>query len=175
VRYPLTILNLTEATYKCTYGRGCDGICCNEGRPLVYPDEIERLEANRHKFLPLLRTKARAVVGRKGFVTARRRLGERVVRHADGWCVFFNQGCVLHRLGEAEGDKLLYKPCVCSLFPIQTDGHGDWYVRQRGYKAEKWNLFCLDPRTSSGPAADSLRDEIALAGRFEEEYQAARR
>jgi hypothetical protein len=173
MRHSLTIVNLSEATYECTYGRGCDGICCSEGRPLVYPEEIARLNANLHKFLPLLRPEARARIDKAGFLTDRRRLGERVARAVNGWCVFFNQGCVLHRVGAAEGDKFLYKPCACSLFPIQADGKGNWYVRQHGYKSEKWDLFCLDPKNSARRASESLGDEIALAQRFEDEYRAA--
>ena len=141
----LPIVNLTEARFECTYGRGCDGVCCQSGRPLIYPEEIAKLDANLEKFLPLLRPEARACVEKKGYLTDRRRLGERMARHAGGWCVFFNQGCVLHKVGAAEGDKLLYKPAVCALFPIQQDEHDRWYVRQKGYKREKWDLFCLDP------------------------------
>src|SRR5262249_56732251 len=96
----------------------------------------------------------------------RGRPGEPTVRKADGWCVFFNQGCVLHRCGAAEGDKFKYKPAVCSLFPIQQDEHDQWYVRQKGFKKEKWDLFCLDPKTSSVPARESLQEELALAERF---------
>lgn len=98
MEHPLKILNLSEARYECTYGRGCDGICCREGRPIVYPEEIERIDANLHKFLPLLRGVARAAVKRVGYLS-RRRLGHPVVRNAGGWCVFFNEGCVLHKAG----------------------------------------------------------------------------
>ena len=38
-----------------------------------------------------------------------------MMRVVDGWCVFFNQGCVLHKLGASEGDKFRYKPAPCSL------------------------------------------------------------
>ena len=78
-------------------------------------------------------------------------------------------GCVLHRLGEEDGDKFLYKPSVCSLFPIQRGDDDRWYVRQKGYRKEKWDLFCLDPHSTSIPAATSLREEIALARRFDDE------
>ena len=173
MEHSLPILNLAEARYECTYGRGCDGICCREGRPIVYPEEIERIDANLHKFLPLLRAAARGLIRRKGYVSRRRRLGLPMVRNAKEWCVFFNEGCVLHKVGHAEGDKFRYKPSVCSLFPIQSDDDGNWYVRQHGYKHEKWDLFCLDPQNSPAPAADSLREEIALAQHFEDEYQTA--
>ena len=54
MKVTLPVLNLEKATYECTYGRGCDGICCMEGRPIVYKDEIARLDANLEKFMPLL-------------------------------------------------------------------------------------------------------------------------
>lgn len=169
--FEFTIINLQQARYECRYGRGCDGHCCREGRPLVYADEIERINANLEKFLPQMRPEARTRVEQRGYLTARRRLGERVMRNARGWCVFFNNGCVLHRVGEAEGDKFRYKPAVCALFPIQRDEHDRWYVRQKSFKREKWDLVCLDPASTNVPAAESLQEEIALARRFAEEAQ----
>src|SRR5258708_5403239 len=38
------ILNLAEARFECTFGRGCDGVCCRNGRPIVYPEEGARLD-----------------------------------------------------------------------------------------------------------------------------------
>jgi hypothetical protein len=169
----LPILNISTARYECTYGRGCDGICCREGRPLVYPEEIERLDAQLEKFLTAMRAEARKVVESKGYLSSRRRLGQRIMRNSQGWCVFFNQGCILHQLGAAEGDKFRYKPAVCSLFPLQQDEHDRWYVRQKGYKSEKWNLFCLDPAPDTAPAAESLLEEIALAKSFHDEAHRA--
>ncbi len=166
------IINVDQARFECIYGKGCDGICCKQGRPLVYPEEMECIDANLHKFLHLMRPDAQAAVKRRGYLSRRRRFGQRLMRSAGGWCVFFNQGCVLHRVGAAEGDKFRFKPAVCSLFPIQQDKHDQWYVRQKGFKREKWDLFCLDPRSSTMPAAESLRDEIALARRFSEEADA---
>ncbi len=173
MEHSLPILNLAEARYECTYGRGCDGICCREGRPLIYSEEIERLDANLHKITPLLRPEAQTVIRRKGYLSLRRRLGHPILRNVKEWCVFFNKGCVLHKLGDAEGDKFRYKPAVCSLFPIQSDDDGNWYVRQHGYKKEKWDLFCLDPQNSTVSATESLREELSLAQHFEDEYQAA--
>jgi hypothetical protein len=169
----LPILNLATATYQCTFGSSCDGICCREGRPLIYPDEIERIDAELDRFLPLLRPAASGAIARRGYLTKRRRLGERMIRNADGWCVFFNQGCVLHRVGEAEGDKFRYKPAVCALFPIQQDENDRWYVRQHGYKRERWDLFCLDPKNTTVRAAESLSAEIALAALFDAQARAA--
>ena len=163
----LPVVNLGEARFECTYGRGCDGVCCREGRPLLYKEEIERLDRDLSRIAPLLRPEARAALRRRGYATHRRRLGERVARNAGGWCIFFNRGCVLHRLGAEEGDRFRYKPAVCSLFPIQSDDHGNWYVRQKGYKGEKWDLFCLDPANTRKPAAESLVAELWLARSFE--------
>jgi uncharacterized protein DUF3109 len=170
-RTSLQVLNLAEARYECTYGRGCDGVCCQEGRPLVYPEEIDLLQKNLKRLWPLLRPEVRRFIERKGFLTSRRRLGERTVRKVAGWCAFFNQGCVLHKVGALEGDPFKYKPAVCALFPIQMDDKDRWYVRQKGYKGEKWDLFCLDPASTSVPAAESLGAELALAQRFDDEIK----
>jgi hypothetical protein len=69
----------------------------------------------------------------------------------------------------AEGDQFRYKPRICALFPLNGDKQDRWYVRQKGFKKEKWDLFCLDPSASSVPASASLQEEIALARRFTEE------
>jgi Fe-S-cluster containining protein len=166
-RTALPLLNAKEATFECTYGRGCAGICCQNGRPGLYENEIELLEANLWKVLVHLRPAARAVIEEQGLVTRRIRGGTPLVPVVDGWCAFFNDGCVLHKLGAAEGDKHRYKPIQCSLFPLLPDEDGNWYVRQQGYKGEPWNLFCLAPGNSSVPAVESLREELALAARIE--------
>jgi hypothetical protein len=174
MRSPLPVINLNEARFQCTFGKGCDGVCCREGRPLVYPAEIENLSANLYRFLPFMRPEASAAVQNSGFLAPqRRRLGERVMRVVGGSCIFFNEGCVLHKVGAGEGDKFRYKPSICALFPIQQDSHDRWYVRQKNYKRERWNLFCLDPRDCAVPAAESLREEIALAQRFDDEQKAS--
>jgi hypothetical protein len=171
----LPIVNLAESTYECTFGRGCDGICCRNGRPPVYPDEVERIEDNLEKIKAEMRSEAVAVLERQGFLSQRRKLGLPMLRVVDGWCVFFNNGCVLHKVGAAEGDKFRYKPAPCALFPLVRDEKSDgWYIRQKGYKGEKWNLPCLDPQASSVPAAVSLRDEIELAVRYAAEGEASR-
>jgi len=162
----LPILNLEGARFECTFGRGCDGICCRNGRPPVYAEEAGLIAANLPKFLPELRPEARAVVGKSGFLSRRRKLGQQMMRVAGRWCVFFNQGCVLHRAGAAEGDKFRYKPAACGLFPLAKDERDRWYVRQKGVNGEIWDLFCLDPVASPIQAADSLREEIALARRY---------
>lgn len=162
----LPVLNLSEAKYECIFGRGCDGICCQNGRPGLYPDEVERLDANLEKFLPELRPEARQLIEKAGYLSKRRKGGLPMLRVVDGWCIFFHQGCVLHKVGGAEGDKLHYKPAACALFPLARTEAGDWYVRQHGIQDEEWDLFCLDPKASPVPAAESLRDEIRLAERY---------
>ncbi|HEY7676490.1 MAG TPA: DUF3109 family protein [Candidatus Methylomirabilis sp.] len=171
----LHIVNLKEARFECTYGRGCPGICCRNGRPPVYAEEIERISARLDTFLPLLRPAARALVRRAGYVSRRRKTGLPMLRVSEGWCVFFNQGCVLHSAGAAGGDKLRYKPAACALFPLTKDENDRWYVRQRGFKGEGWDLFCLDPKASTPPAAESLREEVELAQRLDGEPVAVQR
>jgi Fe-S-cluster containining protein len=173
----LPVVNLASSTFECIYGRGCDGICCQNGRPGVYPDEDERIDKNLHKFLPELRPEARELIEKEGYVSNRRKGGLPMLRVVQGWCVFFNRGCVLHKVGAAEGDKYRYKPAPCALFPLARKENGDWYVRQIGVEDEDWDVFCLNPATSNLPAAESLREEIALAARYtaEQEAEAAAR
>ena len=54
---PLQVSNLKEARFECTFGRGCDGICCRDGRPLVYEDEIARIRENLPRLLPMMMPK----------------------------------------------------------------------------------------------------------------------
>ena len=154
----LPIVNLAEAKYECTFGRGCEGICCKNGRPPVYSEEAELLDANLDKFKEHMRPEAVAVLEERGYLSQRKKSGLPMMRVVGGWCIFFNQGCVLHKVGAAEGDKYCYKPASCALFPLSRDDQDQWYIRQRGYKKEDWNLFCLDPDTSSVPAAQTLRE-----------------
>jgi Fe-S-cluster containining protein len=165
----LPVINLAEAKYECIFGRGCDGICCQNGRPGVYPEEVERIDAHLAMFLPELRPEARALVEKEGYLSARRRLGLPMLRVIGGWCVFFNKGCTLHKVGASEGDVFRYKPAACALFPLAKDENDRWYVRQSGLKNERWELFCLDPQSTSMPAAESLKGEVALAMRYDEE------
>src|SRR3982750_2381782 len=95
----LTILNWNEARFECTFGRGCEGICCREGRPPVYADEAERIASNLEHFLPAMRPEASTLVRHSGFLSRRRKAGTNMLRVVNGWCVFFNAGCVLHRIG----------------------------------------------------------------------------
>jgi hypothetical protein len=162
----LRVLNLAEAKFECTFGRGCDGVCCRNGRPLFYPEDIASTDARMDAVLPLLRPAARRLVEEQGYLSARTKRRNRVARVVGGWCVFFNQGCTLHQLGEAEGDPLKYKPAACALFPLDRDYDSTWYVRQKGYRGEIWDLACLDPAQSAVAASQSLVREIALAQHF---------
>ena len=164
----LTVLNLETARFECTFGRGCEGVCCRDGRPPVYADEARRIDENLHRILPLLRPEARAAVDKGGYLSRRRKAGQTMARVVAGWCVFFNQGCALHRLGAAEGAAFRYKPGLCAVFPLAKDGPGRWYVRQKGYKGERWDLACLDPGSSCVPAANSLQQEAALVEEWED-------
>ncbi len=170
----LPVVNLTEAKFECIFGRGCDGICCQNGRPPVYPDEQERIDDNLEKFKEQMRPEAVAALERDGYLSQRRKRGLPMLRVVDGWCIFFNGGCVLHKVGAAEGDKYRYKPAPCALFPLARDEKDRWYVRQKGFKGEDWKLFCLDPAATTVPAGESCRDEIELAARYTEEEEAAR-
>jgi Fe-S-cluster containining protein len=172
MRNSLPVVNLSEATFECTFGRGCEGICCRNGRPPVYPEEAQLLDANLEKFLALLRPAARQLVEKKGYLSGRRKYDLPMLRVVDGWCVFFNEGCVLHKAGAAEGDAFRYKPAACALFPLARNDKGEWYVRQHDYEGEEWNLFCLAPGATTKPAAESLREEIGLAERYTAEEQA---
>src|SRR5579859_7334117 len=103
----LPVLNLREARFECTFGRGCDGVCCRNGRPPVYPEEIARIDGVLAEVLPRLRPAARVLVESAGYVTRRRKAGQPTMRVAAGWCVFFNQGCTLHFTG--------CKPVLCAV------------------------------------------------------------
>ena len=165
----LPVVNLSEAKYECIFGRGCDGICCRNGRPPVYPDEAERIDENLDKFKREMRPEAVAALEKDGYLSQRRKIGLPMLRVVDGWCIFFNQGCVLHKVGADEGDKYRYKPAPCALFPLARDDKDRWYIRQWGFNREEWDLFCLDPEASSVPAEESLREELELAARYTEE------
>ena len=44
-RVSLDVINGATATFECIYGRGCDGICCQNGRPPVSAEEAARIDA----------------------------------------------------------------------------------------------------------------------------------
>lgn len=163
---PLAVTNAETATFDCSFGRGCEGICCRNGRPSVTPEEQAVIASVLPRVLPLLREEARKVIAAEGFTSGRMKVGQPMVRVAAGWCVFFNAGCVLHTVGAEDGDSYQYKPTQCALFPLEKDGN-DWYIRQWGYDGEDWDLFCLNPANSTRIAAESLATEMALAAKLE--------
>jgi Fe-S-cluster containining protein len=162
----LPVVNLEQATFECTFGRGCEGLCCKNGRPGLRDEEIEIITNNLKKFLPLLRPEARKVVEESGFLTRRYRSGLPMIGVVKEWCLFFNEGCVFHKVGAEEGDAYKYKPIQCALFPLLPEDDGTWIVRQHGYRGEPWDIFCLAPDNSRVPASESLKDEMALAIRW---------
>ncbi|MCK6446896.1 MAG: DUF3109 family protein [Planctomycetes bacterium] len=160
---PPDVENLASATFDCVFPT-CGGVCCKNGRPSVELDEQRRIERALAKFLPHLTEKARARIERDGFVTARRKEGLPMLAVVDGWCVFANEGCVLHKVGAAEGDRFRYKPWRCAVFPLERDRRTKrWHVRQWGVKGEAWDLFCLNPRESRKSAAKTLSGELEHA------------
>lgn len=162
----IEIENAAKATFDCVFPT-CGGACCKQGRPPVEPGERERIARHLKKFLPHMRAKARAVVETKGFVTKRIKSGQPMMAISEGWCVFENQGCVLHKVGALEGDRFKYKPWYCAVFPLERESKGKWYVRQWKLKGEGWDLFCLNPKESKKPAVDTCAGEITFAQRFD--------
>lgn len=165
----LPVINLSEAKFECIFGRGCDGICCQNGRPGVHPGEVEVIDNHLEKFLPHLRPEAQAMIEKEGYLSRRLKKGLPMLRVVGGWCIFFNQGCVFHKVGAMEGDKYRYKPSACALFPLSKNDKGEWYVRQKGVEDEQWDLFCLDPNTPAMPATESLKVELELALNYDTE------
>jgi len=159
------VSNAKEATFDCIFGRGCEGICCQNGRPSVSPPEERAIAKVLPRVLQELRPEARKLIEKGGFLSKRTKLGQPMLRVVKGWCVFFNKGCTLHKVGSADGDAYRYKPIQCALFPLEQGEDGAWYVRQWGYRDEKWDLFCLNPKESDKLATDSLASELALAAK----------
>jgi hypothetical protein len=168
----LPVVNAETATFDCIFGRGCEGICCKDGRPCTYDDERQRINDNLDKFLPEMRPEAAAVARRDGVASNRLKFGGKSLRVVGGWCIFFNQGCVLHTVGHREGDAYKYKPYVCAVFPLHP--YSQYKIRQWGYDNEKWDLFCLNPKATEKKATETLESEIALVTRYLESLQAER-
>jgi Fe-S-cluster containining protein len=162
----LTVVNLASATFECIFGRGCEGICCKNGRPSVGKKEQARIKSVLKRALPLMRPDARELVDEEGYLSKRTKDGKPMVRVVDSWCVFFNEGCVLHKLGAEDGNSYQYKPVQCALFPLEKDD-GDWHVRQWDHNGEAWDLFCLNPKQSKQPAITALAAEIEMAKKME--------
>ena len=113
----------------------------------------------------MMRPEAAAAVERDGFTSRRRKSGAVMLRVVKGWCVFFQAGCVLHRAGADDGDKFRFKPFACAAFPFTKEEKIGWYVRQKGFRNEIWDLPCLDPARTKAPAAETLREELSLLER----------
>ena len=160
----LTIVNGDTATFDCSFGRGCVGLCCQHGEPSVTPEEYERIRAKLPEIVPHLRPEAAASLQLQDFIGSEIKLDNPMVRVVEGWCLFFNEGCVLHKVGAAEGNFSKYKPIQCVMFPLEPNGDGTWYVRQWHHEGEQWNdLFCLNPANTALKAVDTLAPEIAVA------------
>jgi hypothetical protein len=155
----VVIEGLDTARFECVYP-SCGGICCVNGRPPLEAGEAERIEQNLEKFLPHLRPEARERVAAKGHLTNRRKEGLPALAVSKGWCVFFNEGCVLHKVGAEEGDKWKYKPWRCIAFPLERSGTGRWHVRQWKHRGEAWDLFCLNPHESKKAPRETLKEEV---------------
>ncbi len=165
--------NLATAKFECVFPT-CGGVCCKNGRPPVEPGEQRAIAKNLKKFLPHLRPEARAHIEAAGFVTKRMKSGLPMLAVSKEWCVFANEGCVLHKVGAAEGDRYKYKPWRCAVFPLDRLERGKWYVRQWKVRGEAWDLFCLNPKESPLPAAKGLKGEIEFAARLESGAERAR-
>lgn len=164
----LEVVNADTATFECIYGRGCDGLCCKNGRPSLSPAEQAVITEQLDAILERVKPAARKLIERDGFISQRTKLGQPMLRVVDGWCVFFNGGCVLHKMGlDDHGDFAAYKPYQCVIFPLEPMGDGTWYVRQHGYQGERWDLFCIDPKTSPKRAVETLAPEIEYIARHE--------
>lgn len=157
------VVNLAEARFECTFGRGCEGLCCKNSRPPIGPEVAEAIQSVLTRALPLMRPSAKKLVEKVGFLSHRKKMGVRSLRVDNQWCVFFNKGCVLHTLGAEEGDTLKYKPVLCALFPVERYGENQWLIRQAGFANEKWELHCLTPGPQTPPAKEGLAYELDLA------------
>jgi hypothetical protein len=169
-RKSLVVVNADQATFECTFGRGCEGLCCKNGRPSVTEAEAKIIEASLDRFLPHLRPEAQKLLQKQGWLGRRLKVGLPMLRVVKEWCVFFHEGCVLHKVGLEEGDFSKYKPIQCSLFPLEPNGDGTWYVRQWGVEDEGWDLLCLNPENSRKKAVETLAPEIAVAEALPEDY-----
>lgn len=169
---PLDVVNAATATFDCSFGRGCEGVCCRHGEPSVTPAEAARIDSVLHRVRPLLRPEAATALDAHGWLTDERKLGLPMTRVVDDWCLFFNSGCTLHKLGAGEGDFARYKPIQCVLFPLEPNGDGRWYVRQWGYEGEQWNdLFCLNPQNTERKAVEALVDEMTVAAALGPDFE----
>lgn len=158
---PTVFENLDTAKFECVYPT-CGGACCKNGRPPLEHAEEARVAKNLAKFLPHVRPKARRVIESRGFMTRRVKDGLHTAAVSEGWCVFENGGCVLHKVGAEEGDAWKYKPWRCVAFPLERPAPKEAYVRQWALHGEAWDIFCLNPEESDKTARDTLKAEAAF-------------
>ncbi|MDZ4772344.1 MAG: DUF3109 family protein [Planctomycetota bacterium] len=170
----IEIEGLDTARFDCVYP-SCGGICCVNGRPPLEKGEAERIENNLAKFLPHLRPEAVERIEKDGHLTKRKKEGLPALAISKGWCIFFNDGCVLHKVGSMEGDKWKYKPWRCVAFPLERIKPRQWHVRQWKLKGEAWDLFCLNPKESPKKARETLSEEIEFAKDLESGKEAWRK
>jgi Fe-S-cluster containining protein len=161
---PLRVIqveNLNSARFRCIFPV-CGGICCKTGRPSLTPDDVRRIERDLQKFVPHLRPDVRRFLKRHPWLSRRKKQRNPTLAVAGGWCVFYNEGCILQKVGMAEGEPWRYKPEVCVRFPLEpVHGRpGRYYVRQWDYRGEGWDLFCLNPAEDPTRAFESLQAEI---------------
>jgi Fe-S-cluster containining protein len=157
----IQIENAHAARFRCVFPV-CGGLCCKTGRPSVTPDDVERIRRDYDKFVPLMRPDVRRFLKRHPWLSSRKKDRNRTLSVAGGWCVFYNDGCILQKVGMDEGEPWRYKPDVCVRFPIEPvrNREGHYYVRQWEYRGEGWDLFCLNPAEDPTPVTESLKAEI---------------
>lgn len=167
-RLPLVLVNADTARFECSYGRGCDGICCSNSTPPVDPEKQQVINSVVPEILPLLRPGARAMIEQMGYIDPEEvHEGNPSIRVESDWCVFFNKGCVLHKVGADRGDSTWAKPVACYLFPIDHDSQGRWYIRQHGVDDEQWTeLPCLAGTPDMPLAVTTLGFEMEMAARL---------
>ena len=163
----LTVVNAATATFDCSFGRGCEGLCCKQGEPSVSAAEQATIETVLPRLREHLRPAALKMIDEAGWLSGEIKLGQPMIRTEGEWCVFFNAGCTLHKLGMLDGDFAQYKPTQCVLFPLEPNGDGTWYVRQWHENDEQWNdLFCLNPANTPLKAVETLAPELIYAERL---------
>lgn len=169
---PLRVIqveNLQSARFRCVFPV-CGGICCKTGRPHLTQDDLDRIRKGFQKFVPHMRPDVRRYLKRHPWHTNRTNQKHATLGVAGGWCVFYNNGCILQQVGMEEGEPWRYKPDTCIRFPLEPvrSTPGRYYVRQWEYRGEGWDLFCLNPAEDPTPASESLGPELAyIAARVE--------
>lgn len=88
-RRPLEVINIESARFECTFGRGCEGVCCQQGRPPVDQRQQAVIDGLKSRWLPLLRPEARSVIEKDGWLSRRVKAGDKMVRVAGGGAFSF--------------------------------------------------------------------------------------